>query len=192
MPVFSAIKLAFRFADFEVIAAACSNLEIQARRHSARQAGTSQRSVSYYILACVRRKVRITRYCFGRSGVSMSKYEVRTPPAFGGASEIQGKRRGRSRSGRSPVMGDIGFIGLGRMGTAMAANLAASGRRVIAYVRRPDRIHQLEAIGLRPTTDIGDLLDCKVVISMLPDDDAVHEIVFGRGDTGVEGLAAGL
>jgi 3-hydroxyisobutyrate dehydrogenase-like beta-hydroxyacid dehydrogenase len=90
------------------------------------------------------------------------------------------------------VLGEIGFVGLGHMGTAMAANLVASGRRVIAYVRRPDRIGELEALGFRGTTDIADLLDCKVVISMLPDDDAVREIVFGRKDVGVEGLAAGM
>src|SRR5437588_3418787 len=78
------------------------------------------------------------------------------------------------------------------MGTAMAANLAAAGRRVIAYVRRPDQIGKLETLGLRPTTDIGDLLDCELVISMLPDDDAVREVVFGRRDDALDGLAAGL
>ena len=91
-----------------------------------------------------------------------------------------------------PVVSEIGFVGLGHMGTAMAANLAAGGRRVTAYVRRPDQIDRLEALGLRPTTDIGDLIDCKIVISMLPDDDAVREIVLGRRDTGRAGLAAGL
>jgi 3-hydroxyisobutyrate dehydrogenase-like beta-hydroxyacid dehydrogenase len=90
------------------------------------------------------------------------------------------------------VLGEIGFVGLGHMGTAMAANLVAGGRRVIAYVRRPDQIDKLEALGLKPTTDIGDLLHCDVVISMLPDDDAVREIVFGRRDIGLDGLAAGL
>jgi 3-hydroxyisobutyrate dehydrogenase-like beta-hydroxyacid dehydrogenase len=63
---------------------------------------------------------------------------------------------------------------------------------VTAYVRRSEQIGQLEAIGLKPTTDIGDLLDCEVVISMLPDDDAVRDIVFGRVDDGLDGLAAGL
>ena len=43
-----------------------------------------------------------------------------------------------------------------------------------------------------PTTDIRDLFDCEVVISMLPDDDAVREIVFGRRNTDLDGLAAGL
>jgi 3-hydroxyisobutyrate dehydrogenase-like beta-hydroxyacid dehydrogenase len=102
------------------------------------------------------------------------------------------ERRGRSQSGLPPLMGDIGFIGLGHMGTAMAANLASAGRSVIAYVRRADQLAQLEALGLRSTTDIGDLLDCEVVISMLPDDDAVREVVFGRGDDALQGLAAGL
>ena len=74
----------------------------------------------------------------------------------------------------------------------MAANLAAAGRRVIAYVRRSDQSSELEALGLNPTTDIGDLLDCDVVISMLPDDDAVREVVFGNSGDDLDGLAAGL
>jgi 3-hydroxyisobutyrate dehydrogenase-like beta-hydroxyacid dehydrogenase len=119
----------------------------------------------------------------------MSKHEP-SPLALASASENQPGQGGDA--GDPPIVGEIGFVGLGHMGTAMAANLAASGRRVIAYVRRPDQIGRLEALGLRPTTDIGDLLDCKVVISMLPDDDAVREIVFGRRDFGFEGLAAGL
>jgi 3-hydroxyisobutyrate dehydrogenase-like beta-hydroxyacid dehydrogenase len=89
-------------------------------------------------------------------------------------------------------MGERGFIGLGHMGSAMAANLASAGRSVIAYVRRADQVARLEALGLRPTTDIGDLLDCEVVISMLPDDDAVREVVFGGRNDDFDGLAAGL
>src|SRR4030088_1945329 len=123
-------------------------------------------------------RLRIKRCgCVG-SGAHMCRHEPRPPLA--------------SESTRPPVLGDIGFVGLGHMGTAMAANLVASGRRVIGYVRRPDQIGRLEALGLRATTDITDLLDCKVVISMLPDDDAVREIVFGRKDIGLEGLAAGM
>jgi 3-hydroxyisobutyrate dehydrogenase-like beta-hydroxyacid dehydrogenase len=86
----------------------------------------------------------------------------------------------------------IGFIGLGHMGTAIAANLAASGVQVVAYVRRLEQMGELAALCLKPTTNIADLFDCEVVISMLPDDDAVREIVFGRKEIGVDGLAMGL
>jgi len=125
----------------------------------------------------------------------MSKHEPDSPVAFNGASETPGRvRAGGSKltAGRPPALGDIGFVGLGHMGTMMAANLAATGRRVIAYVRRPEQIGELVALGVKPTTDIGDLLDCEVVISMLPDDDAVREVVFGRSDDDFDGLAAGL
>jgi 3-hydroxyisobutyrate dehydrogenase-like beta-hydroxyacid dehydrogenase len=76
------------------------------------------------------------------------------------------------------------------MGAAMAANLAADGGRVAAYVRRPEQMDKLAALGIKPTTDITELFGCEVVISMLPDDAAVGSVVFG-GD-GVRGLGSGL
>ena len=124
----------------------------------------------------------------------MFKDESSSPFAFGRASEAPPReRRSSSKSTDRPsVQAEIGFVGLGHMGTAMAANLAAAGRRVIAYVRRPDQMDKLVALGLKPTTDITDLFDCEVVISMLPDDDAVRDVVFGRKDLGLDGLATGL
>jgi 3-hydroxyisobutyrate dehydrogenase-like beta-hydroxyacid dehydrogenase len=101
-----------------------------------------------------------------------------------------------SQSGTStttlPERSKIGFVGLGHMGTAMAANLAGAGRRVFAYVRHPEQMDKLAALGLKPTTDITDLFDCEVVISMLPDDDAVLDVAFGRVDPGTIGFAIGL
>jgi len=93
---------------------------------------------------------------------------------------------------RATKPASVGFIGLGRMGTNMAANLAAAGCRVIAYVRRPDQMDKLAELGLKPTTKITDLFDCEVVISMLPDDTAVRDVVIGREDLGIDGLASGL
>jgi 3-hydroxyisobutyrate dehydrogenase-like beta-hydroxyacid dehydrogenase len=78
------------------------------------------------------------------------------------------------------------------MGTAMAANLATAGHRVIAYVRRPEQTEKIAALGLKPTTDITDLFDCEIVISMLPDDIAVREVVLGHDDIVIDGLARGL
>jgi 3-hydroxyisobutyrate dehydrogenase-like beta-hydroxyacid dehydrogenase len=95
-------------------------------------------------------------------------------------------------SGRSPAHGEIGFIGLGHMGTAMPANLAAAGYRVIAYVRRSDQVDKLAALGLDPTTQVADLFDCEIAVSMVPDDSAVRDVVLGREDAGVKGLVSGL
>jgi 3-hydroxyisobutyrate dehydrogenase-like beta-hydroxyacid dehydrogenase len=89
-----------------------------------------------------------------------------------------------------PLDESIGFVGLGRMGSAMAANLAAGGCRVIAFIRRPERAAEIRALGVEPKLSIADLFDCDFVISMLPDDAAVRETVFGK--TGEAGLVAGL
>jgi 3-hydroxyisobutyrate dehydrogenase-like beta-hydroxyacid dehydrogenase len=94
--------------------------------------------------------------------------------------------------GRLPAQSRIGFIGLGHMGTAMAANLAAAGYRVTAYVLRPDRIDELAALGLKATMDIANLFDCEIVISMVPDDNAVRDVVLGRENPATKGLVSGL
>src|SRR6478736_1664502 len=89
---------------------------------------------------------------------------------------------------RKPVEGSIGFIGLGHMGSAMAANLASGGRTVMAYLRKPKRNADLEALGIEPTNELADLFGCDIVITMLPDDAAAHEIVFGIGSPTGDGL----
>jgi 3-hydroxyisobutyrate dehydrogenase-like beta-hydroxyacid dehydrogenase len=96
------------------------------------------------------------------------------------------------RDAGAAIQGKIGFVGLGRMGSVMAANLAAGGHKVTAYVRREKQIGPLLALGLHPTMDIADLLDSAVIITMLPDDDAVSEIVAGRRDDHSDGLARGM
>src|ERR1700682_3761525 len=45
---------------------------------------------------------------------------------------------------------------------------------------------------LKPTTDFTDLFECEIVISMLPDDIAAREVVFGHDDIVIDGLARGL
>jgi 3-hydroxyisobutyrate dehydrogenase-like beta-hydroxyacid dehydrogenase len=107
------------------------------------------------------------------------------------AAGVPSEQRSADRAnGRGTAPGDIGFVGLGRMGTAMAKNLATAGHRVIACVRRPEQMGTLLALGLKPTTDLADLFSCEIVISMLPDDDAVREVAFGHAER--KGLIAGL
>jgi 3-hydroxyisobutyrate dehydrogenase-like beta-hydroxyacid dehydrogenase len=123
---------------------------------------------------------------FSLKGKGMAKEvkELRSDPVAAAASngaDIRAARRGA-----------VGFIGLGRMGTVMAANLAAGGYRVIALLRRPDRIAQLKALGLEPTVRMTDLFGCEFIVSMLPDDGAASEVVFGHGPNAGDGLASGL
>ena len=93
----------------------------------------------------------------------------------------QSAQRPRTEQPFAPqTPGSVGFVGLGHMGTAMAANLVAAGRRVIAYVRRPDQMDKLATLGLEPTMEFSDLFDCEVVVSMLPDDAAVRDVVLGQ------------
>ena len=80
-------------------------------------------------------------------------------------SVIDGQAANSAAHGRTPLQGHIGFIGLGHMGTAIAANLVAAGREVIAYVRRAEQMEKLAALGLKPTTDIT---ECMTVNSSSP------------------------
>jgi 3-hydroxyisobutyrate dehydrogenase-like beta-hydroxyacid dehydrogenase len=83
-------------------------------------------------------------------------------------------------------LGKIGFVGLGHMGTPMAANLAAAGYLVNALVRRPAQMKHLQAFGMAPTMNISDLFDSEIIISMLPDDNVVRDVFFdGRNGTDV-------
>jgi 3-hydroxyisobutyrate dehydrogenase-like beta-hydroxyacid dehydrogenase len=93
---------------------------------------------------------------------------------------------------QEPLAESIGFIGLGHMGSAMAANLAKGGLTVLGYDRKAKRKTELKALGIQPTNDMTDLFGCDVVISMVSDDAAAHEIVFGNGTSAERGLAAGL
>ena len=109
-------------------------------------------------------------------------------PSAPASRDVGTRSTSRGSGDRALAQGRVGFIGLGRMGKAMAANLATAGREVTAYVRRAPQIDELAALGLRATTKIADLLDCEFIITMLSDDDAVSEIVLGGSDDRADGL----
>src|SRR5262249_4167818 len=58
-------------------------------------------------------------------------------------------------------------------------SLVAAGWRVVAYVRRPERLPELSAVGINPVSAMDDIADCSLVISMLPDGAAVADVVSG-------------
>lgn len=73
----------------------------------------------------------------------------------------------------------IGFIGLGHMGAAMAANLVRAGHDVTVFNRSPGKAASLVELGAREATRLGDACGGEVVITMLADDGAASEVVFG-------------
>ena len=72
---------------------------------------------------------------------------------------------------------DVGFIGLGRMGTAMAANILEAGHRLTVYNRTPGKDKELIAKGARAAAEVAQACRGEVVITMLADDKAVEAIV---------------
>jgi 3-hydroxyisobutyrate dehydrogenase-like beta-hydroxyacid dehydrogenase len=75
----------------------------------------------------------------------------------------------------------LGFIGLGRMGVGMAANLLKAGNDVRVFNRTAGRAGPLLELGAREAGSVGQACDAEVVITMLADDDAASSIAFGDG-----------
>jgi 3-hydroxyisobutyrate dehydrogenase-like beta-hydroxyacid dehydrogenase len=75
----------------------------------------------------------------------------------------------------------IGFIGLGHMGSAMAKNLVIAGNDVTVFNRTAGKSRALVQLGAREAADIAGACQGEVVITMLADDAAVADTVFGQG-----------
>ena len=75
----------------------------------------------------------------------------------------------------------IGFIGLGRMGAAMAANLVRAGHDVTVFNRSPGKSATLVELGAHEATHLQDTCAGSAVLTMLANDDAVSEVTLGEG-----------
>jgi 3-hydroxyisobutyrate dehydrogenase-like beta-hydroxyacid dehydrogenase len=71
----------------------------------------------------------------------------------------------------------IGFIGLGAMGAAMAANLLDKGHAVTVWNRSPGPVAELVALGARAAETIKDALQGDVVLSILAHDKAIRDVL---------------
>lgn len=81
----------------------------------------------------------------------------------------------------------VGFIGLGQMGLAMAANLLRAGHEVTVYNRTRAKAEALASEGAKVADRIADACRDEAVFTMLSDDAAVEAAVYGDG-----GLLANL
>ncbi|MCC4317262.1 2-hydroxy-3-oxopropionate reductase [Streptomyces malaysiensis] len=76
----------------------------------------------------------------------------------------------------------IAFIGLGIMGGPMAANLVKAGHTVTGYNRSRPAIDKLVAAGGKGAGSVAEAVaDAEVVITMVPADPQVEEVVLGEG-----------
>jgi 3-hydroxyisobutyrate dehydrogenase-like beta-hydroxyacid dehydrogenase len=75
----------------------------------------------------------------------------------------------------------VGFVGLGRMGAAMAANLVKAGHDVTVFNRSPDKSRALLDLGAHGAKQLADACRGEAVITMLADDRAVADVTLPDG-----------
>lgn len=74
----------------------------------------------------------------------------------------------------------VGFIGLGRMGQAIAQRILDAGHELVVYNRTRSKADELEKAGARVADSIGDAAaGQEVVITMLTDDSALQQVLDG-------------
>jgi 3-hydroxyisobutyrate dehydrogenase-like beta-hydroxyacid dehydrogenase len=73
----------------------------------------------------------------------------------------------------------IGFIGLGHMGSGMAANLVKAGHELTVYNRSPAKSQVLAAQGAKIAYSVAEACQGEVVMTMLADDAAVEHVALG-------------
>jgi 3-hydroxyisobutyrate dehydrogenase-like beta-hydroxyacid dehydrogenase len=73
----------------------------------------------------------------------------------------------------------LGWIGLGQMGLPMARNAIQAGHILTVYNRTRSRAEELAREGARVTSTPAEAAESDVVVTMLADDAATEEVVFG-------------
>jgi 3-hydroxyisobutyrate dehydrogenase-like beta-hydroxyacid dehydrogenase len=76
----------------------------------------------------------------------------------------------------------VGFVGLGSMGSGMARNLIKAGHALTVWNRSRNRTQEMEGLGAVVAGTPGEAASgADAVITMLADDHALEEVVFGSG-----------
>ena len=73
-----------------------------------------------------------------------------------------------------------GFIGLGHMGSAMAANLVKAGHDVTVFNRSPEKRRALLELGAHEADSVANACHGEVIITMLADDTAVADVALAK------------
>ena len=75
---------------------------------------------------------------------------------------------------------NVGFIGLGRMGTGMAESLLRAGHHVTVYNRSAEKARPLEERGAKGASSVAEVCANPVVFTMLADDAALEAVAYGE------------
>ena len=73
----------------------------------------------------------------------------------------------------------LGWIGIGRMGYAMAERLAKAGADLTVWNRTRAKAEPLSALGAKVATDLSELAACDIVFVMVSTWDDVREVING-------------
>jgi 2-hydroxy-3-oxopropionate reductase len=84
-------------------------------------------------------------------------------------------------------MTDVGFIGLGIMGTPMALNLLAAGHRLFLHTNRQVPKVLIDQGGVACASSLEVARNAEIIILMVPDTPNVEAVLFGS-----DGVATGL
>jgi 3-hydroxyisobutyrate dehydrogenase-like beta-hydroxyacid dehydrogenase len=85
----------------------------------------------------------------------------------------------------------VGFIGLGNMGSGMARNLIKAGHSLTVYNRTRSRAEEFKSLGATVVETPGEAAsDRDALITMLADDHALEDVMFGPGNA-IQSLPVG-
>lgn len=76
---------------------------------------------------------------------------------------------------------EVGFIGLGHMGKAIASNLVRAGHHLIVWNRSQGPVKELVALGAQAAARPADAARAEVLMSMLADDEILRSVLIGQG-----------
>src|SRR5579863_3983419 len=79
------------------------------------------------------------------------------------------------------MTGTIGWLGTGRMGTAIVSRLLDAGRPVTVWNRTPAKTAPLAARGARVAADLAGLGGCDVVFVMVTGSADLEQVTTGEG-----------
>lgn len=85
----------------------------------------------------------------------------------------------------------VGFIGLGKMGAPMAANLLRAGIPLIVWNRNADKSKTLEAVGAQVAASVAELFASTSIILMMLLDEQAIDAVLERGTARFDALVSG-